>query len=297
MEEKVFAPKEVVFREGDFGNSFFQILEGTAGVYLNYGEAEERKLTEMKAGQTFGEMAVIDAWPRSSTVVAEDTLKVTEIPEEKLNEYFMEQPDKILSIMKQIGGRIRTLTEEYDEVAAFLREKKSAEPRSSGFLAKLKKYQSVVASSRKSQGRYSEEDLNKMRDFGAMDKTPMAVAQYRKGTIIFREGEIGSFMYAVHAGSVGIYTNYDNDLRNKLTTLYTNSFFGEMSLVDQEKRSATAVAEEDGTTVEIIRAEELEDMFKSNPVKVDMILRHLTGRLRRLTKDYVKACEEAVADA
>ena len=49
--------------------------------------------------------------------------------------------------------------------------------------------------------------------------------------------------------------------------------------------------------MEIIRAEELEDMFKSNPVKVDMILRHLTGRLRRLTKDYVKACEEAVADA
>ena len=104
-------------------------------------------------------------------------------------------------------------------------------------------------------------------------------------------------MFAVHGGAVGIYTNYGTALEKKLTTLYANTFFGEMGMLDLEPRSATAVAEEDGTIIEVIRPEDLEELFKSNPIEVDMILCHLSNRLRRLTKDYVAACEEAVADA
>ena len=72
--------------------------------------------------------------------------------------------------------------------------------------------------------------------------------------------------------------------------------FGEMGLISEEKRSATAVVEEDGTLLETIRAESLESLFKSNPVKIDMILSHLSHRLRRLTLDYVKACRKAVEE-
>ena len=71
MKRRQFAAGKVVFREGDIGHTFFQIVEGTAGVYLHYGEADQRKLNELKAGQYFGEMAVIEIWPRSATVVAD----------------------------------------------------------------------------------------------------------------------------------------------------------------------------------------------------------------------------------
>ena len=141
MEEKVFAKGSVIFREGDLGNSFFQILCGTAGVYSHYGEADERKLTDMKPGQYFGEMAVIEAWPRSSTIVAEDELHVIEISEKELNNYFAEQPDRILALMKQLGKRIRELTADYDEVMAYMNDKSSIQPeKKSGFLAKLKHF-------------------------------------------------------------------------------------------------------------------------------------------------------------
>ena len=40
MTEKVFEKGIVIFREGDIGNSFFQIVSGTAGVYSHYGEAD-----------------------------------------------------------------------------------------------------------------------------------------------------------------------------------------------------------------------------------------------------------------
>lgn len=298
MEEKVFAPREVIFREGDEGTSFYQILNGTAGVYVNYGTPEEQKLTDMKPGQYFGEMAVIEAWPRSTTIVAEDDLRVLEIPESDLNEYFKAQPDKIYALMKQLSGRIRSLTEEYEEIAAFLQEKREdAAPKNDGFFARLKKIRRLSAMAKKNAALYTAETEIRLREFGRPADSPLPIEEYGKGTIIVRQGETGEYMFAVHGGAVGIYTNYGTALEKKLTTLYANSFFGEMGMLDLEPRSATAVAEEDGTIIEVIRPADLEELFKSNPIEVEMILCHLSNRLRRLTKDYVAACEEAVADA
>ena len=298
MKEKLFSRNEVVFREGELGESFFQILEGKAGVYLHYGEADERKLTEMKPGQYFGEMAVIGAWPRTATIVAEEDLRVTEITEAGLNEYFTEQPDRILAIMKQIGSRIRTLTEEYDEVTAFVKEKKEdSTEKKEGFMARLKKYREISALAKKNTVRGTVEETVKAKIQDKPQDSPLPVESCNKGQIIFREGESGTFMYAVHGGTVGIYTGYGSTLEKKLTTLYPNSFFGEMSLIDHERRSATAVAEENGTVLEIISAENLQDLFKANPLEVDMILRHLSNRLKKLTIDYVNACDEAIQES
>ena len=144
MSKKKFARGEVVFREGEIGRSFYQILEGAAGIYLHYGEEGERKIAEMMPGQYFGEMGVIEAWPRSATVVAEEDLRVVEITESNLNAFFQENPAKILEIMKQIGSRIRTLTEEYEEVSAFLKEKENAK-KDGGFFAKIRKYREISA--------------------------------------------------------------------------------------------------------------------------------------------------------
>ena len=63
-------------------------------------------------------------------------------------------------------------------------------------------------------------------------------------------------------------------------------------MIDNEPRSATAVVLDDHTTIEIIYPEDLAELMKKNPVKVDMIVMHLSNRLRRLTNDYIKVCEE-----
>ena len=295
MKKIVYTKGEVVFREGDMGTCFYQIEEGTAGVYLHYGEAEQRKLTELGPGQYFGEMAVIEAWPRSTTIVAENDLHVIEIPEDDLNIYFDEQPDKILALMKQLSSRIRSLTAEYEEVKAFIEEKKTAgAEKKEGFLARMKKYLEISALANKNAGATKEEVL-RQKFFHKDDALPVMTCS--KGQIIFREGDEGLLMYAVHGGAVDIFRNYGKADENKLTTLYTNDFFGEMGMIDKEIRSATAVAGEDDTVLECIRAEDLEGLFRSNPVKVDMILSHLSHRLRQLTLDYVEACRKAVGEA
>ena len=297
MKERVFSKNEVVFREGDRAEHFYQVKEGTAGVYLHYGQADQRKLTDVKPGQYFGEMAIIEAWPRSATVVAEEDLHTIELTGSNLVEYFREQPDKIMALMNQLGDRLRQVTADYDEVIAFLKEKQSAgAEKKEGFMAKLLKYKKIANLSGKLAGCTAEDEIRR-KDAGKGAEAAMQVKSFSKGQVIFREGDEGTYLYQIHGGSVGIYSKYGTPEQAKLTTLYTNAFFGEMALVGNDPRSATAVVEEDDTTLECFRAEDMEALFKVNPMKVDMILGHLSNRLRRLSLDYVKACAKAAEDA
>ena len=100
--EKTFANGEIIIKEGDIGNSFFQLLEGKAQVFLNYGCADQIKLTDLVPGKYFGEMAVIETYPRSSTVVADGSAKVIEIAADELKAYFEQYPEKIIDISARL---------------------------------------------------------------------------------------------------------------------------------------------------------------------------------------------------
>ena len=56
-------------------------------------------------------------------------------------------------------------------------------------------------------------------------------------------------------------------------------------------RTATAVVLEDDTMLESIYADDFEELFTNNPAKVEMIIKHLSYRIRRLTYQYVDACK------
>ena len=97
-------------------------------------------------------------------------------------------------------------------------------------------------------------------------------------------------MYGVHGGSIGIYTGFGTPMEKQLAKLGENSFFGEMGLIAQEERSATAITLEDNTIIEAISSKDLKELFEKNPPKAAMIIRHLSYRLRALTDDYADVC-------
>lgn len=290
--ERNFSKGEVIFKQGDAGNSFFKIIEGSVSVIANYGEADERELTVLNPGEFFGEMAVIETYPRSNTIVAVDSVRAIEISADELNGFFAENPDMIYQIMKHIGSRIKALTAEYDVLAALLKElRESQDKKSESIFAKIKKYIDFYASGKNNIDKPSAEALREASATLKDQKTEI-LETYKKGTIIFKEGEVGKCMYIVYGGTVGIYSNYGDSKQVKLTELYPVAFFGEMGMISDDARSATAVADSDDTYVEIVRPDGLEQLFKESPVKVEMILKHLSYRLRMLTYDYLTACKE-----
>lgn len=291
--EKTFGDGEIIIKEGDMGNSFFQLLEGTVGVYANYGSDEEVKYGVIEAGQYFGEMAVIESYPRSSTVIAEGSVRVIEIPDTEMDNYLTEYPDKIIAIMKHLGNRIKNMTESYDEAKGLLADLQNADaqPNKDWFSKLIKRHLEWFKNRKTDNSKPSAEALRESA--AKVSKTEDSnIETYKKGTIIFKKGEVGKCMYLVHGGSVGIYTNYGEEDQIKLTELYPVACFGEMGMISEDARSATAIAESDNTYVEIIRAEDVEEMFKKSPVKIDMILRHLSYRLRCISYDYFEVCQE-----
>jgi CRP-like cAMP-binding protein len=293
--EKKFNNGEIIIREGDIGNSFFQLLDGKATVFANYGKEDQVELGTISAGEYFGEMAVIESYPRSSTVVAEGDVTAVEIPDTEMDSFLNEHPEKIIQIMKHLGDRIKAMTENYDEAKGLLADLKSAneETKTSWFKTMLQKHLTSFKNKKTADTKPSAEALRESAE-KVSKLEAKNIESYKKGTIIFKKGEVGKCMYLVHGGSVGIYSNYGEDDQIKLTELYPVACFGEMGMISEEARSATAVSESDDTYVEIIRPDDLEEMFKTSPVKVDMILRHLSYRLRSLSYDYFKICQELI---
>ena len=259
----------------------------------NYGKEDQVKLTVLVPGQYFGEMAVIENYPRSSSVVAEGDVTVDEIAAEELNEYISQNPDKILTIMKLLGDRIKNMTDDYNEAKKILDGVRKANSSSNydSFFANMTKQSIYLTAKNFRLERPSAESLREAAE-AVSKQAAEKVITYPYGTIIFKQGEVGKCMYIVRNGSVSIYSNYGADNEVKLTTVEPVACFGEMGMISEEPRTATAVAEVNDTKVEIIRPEEVEGIFKSSPEKIDMILKNLSYRLRVITYEYCKACQE-----
>ncbi|MCU0644730.1 MAG: cyclic nucleotide-binding domain-containing protein [bacterium] len=98
---------------------------------------------------------------------------------------------------------------------------------------------------------------------------------YKKNEIIFYEGEPGVGMYVIEQGKIGIYKNFDEKAREELASLLPGEFFGEMALLDESARSATAIALENSTILGVFRPD-LFDLINRNPRLGNKILLRLS---------------------
>ena len=117
MEKNVFEKGEIIFREGDPGESMLEVYTGKVGVYSNYKTPEEKLLMEYYPDDYFGEMGLIDHAPRSATAVAmEDNTCLGEITEENFADFFRENPSRVLMAMQTLSHNLRFRTNEYLKV-------------------------------------------------------------------------------------------------------------------------------------------------------------------------------------
>jgi CRP-like cAMP-binding protein len=291
MTEKLFQKGDVIFNQGDQGTTLYQIIDGSVEIVVRDVEGGDLPIAELKKNQFFGEMAVIDARPRSASAVAlEDGTKVMEISADELNAYFERDPQYTTMLMKTLSKRLRERTDDYEEAKAVMEALGECEKSQDEELARSVKKCNAFFKYHKDTP--SAELVREEKKKDHSEGYAKNVATYHKGTIICREGDVVQCMYDIHYGRVGVFVNYGRSDQIQLTTLGANDFFGEMGMVEGAARSATAVALDDNTTVEVIYPEDFADLYKQNPPKFFMILSHLSNRLRVLTTQYYDLCEK-----
>jgi CRP-like cAMP-binding protein len=109
---------------------------------------------------------------------------------------------------------------------------------------------------------------------------------YRPGDFVFREGELGTEMYIIHEGQVEILNQVQGEDR-LLAVLERGDFFGEMALLEDRPRAASARALTDVRVLRI-NGSTFDQMLRDNPEIAVRMMRKLSRRLRE-TDDLLKA--------
>jgi CRP/FNR family cyclic AMP-dependent transcriptional regulator len=107
---------------------------------------------------------------------------------------------------------------------------------------------------------------------------------YRKSEVIFEEGSTGSEMYLIHSGRVLLSVRRNETRQSPLVVLNPGDFFGEMALVDDSPRSATASAIEDDTELIVMDRARFLFMVRQQPEFALSLMHTLCRRLRDMDK-------------
>lgn len=128
MKHVSFDAGEIIFREGTYGESMYEIASGEVYVYAGYESDGQTLLATLGKGEIFGEMGLIEYWSRSATVVAaKDGVEVDEIGSDEYMSFLQNQPEKVMSIMRQLSARLRETNKKYEEACHTVFEAVEAE--------------------------------------------------------------------------------------------------------------------------------------------------------------------------
>ena len=108
------------------------------------------------------------------------------------------------------------------------------------------------------------------------------VHHYMAGEVIFKEGESGNLMYVILEGEIEILKSVAGSHKT-LSVLGKGEFFGEMSLLDDSPRSATAMCSKEAKLL-VMSDDQLDSYISSNPDFAVKMIRNLARRLRGANK-------------
>lgn len=239
-----------LFSTGEVGSDLYLIEKGEILIRLPtpYGAFE---LARLPAGVILGELGYIARYQRSADTVAATEVQLVRLDSHELDLLIEERPDlgvKVLSSFWQsLAQKLRGANEqlrtffEADEASQDAFFKNRAKLNSEGG----SRLDNVASSTKidllREQGLTGKE-LETLAEFSNVKRFP-------SGTFLFHEGDPGNEMYVVLEGKVMISKYIPGGGEEALAILERGDFFGEMSLIDGQPRSADAKAYQGALTV------------------------------------------------
>ncbi|WP_457787495.1 Crp/Fnr family transcriptional regulator [Pseudomonas sp. PL-6] len=129
-------------------------------------------------------------------------------------------------------------------------------------------------------------------DCGLFDQLPagdvltaagyFSLSKIDEGTLIFREGDAGTFMCILQQGAVSVRKTNVSGEEVEITCLRKGRAFGEMAVLDGERRSATCVAASDSVLLTLGK-DALDKMLQEAPKAAAQVIRAIAvGMSKRL---------------
>ncbi|GAB3257304.1 hypothetical protein GCM10027347_19670 [Larkinella harenae] len=112
MKEVTFQEGQTIFEKGEIGTCMFVIYSGSVDIY----DRKER-LAQFERGDVFGELALLDAEPRSASALAASDVLLFRIDHEDFYDLMEEREEVLRNIMRILCQRIRLQNEKLQTVA------------------------------------------------------------------------------------------------------------------------------------------------------------------------------------
>ncbi len=97
-----FKAGDFIFKEGEAGDEMYVVLEGEVDVIVH-----DKVVETVRVDNFLGEMALIDARPRSATAVARTDCKLAPINQNRFKFLVQQTPHFALHLMKGMAERLR----------------------------------------------------------------------------------------------------------------------------------------------------------------------------------------------
>jgi CRP-like cAMP-binding protein len=101
-----YSAGERIFNQGDLGTEMFIIQEGEVDIVKHIGP-ESHVLSHLEKGDFFGEMALLEALPRTADAVAKTDVKVVAINGSRFDEMLRKNPEVAVRIIRKYSQRLR----------------------------------------------------------------------------------------------------------------------------------------------------------------------------------------------
>jgi CRP/FNR family transcriptional regulator, cyclic AMP receptor protein len=111
-----FRRHEVIFHEGDPGDSVFVVASGSVTISLGSAEGDEAIIATLGRGDFFGEMSVLDGEERSTTATALEPTELGCLPRAPFLELVETQPGLRSALLTELAGELRRSTRHVEEL-------------------------------------------------------------------------------------------------------------------------------------------------------------------------------------
>src|SRR5947207_9343280 len=109
---------ETIFNEHDRGDALYILEDGAVRIWVYDQDVKDVTLAELKPGDFFGELAVLDRGERSSSATAITDIHLHRLSSDDFQKFLLEHPDASIDVICEIAARMRQTNQLVSQRAA-----------------------------------------------------------------------------------------------------------------------------------------------------------------------------------